>query len=179
MPVLNTSAPVATNIPQGGGSGAEKIALFPVVMLPLMGVAFFLLLFLHKFDTLFKLQGSAFVNNTGTSEDSTSPQSTIAAAGNLLELDVIIPPKLCKELRLELLKNAHPLWAELDSNMACAVCLERLVDTDMVRQLPCGHTFHSGCIAAWYLAGHNSCPVCTCDFVIASPPLQKPCQAHL
>lgn len=52
MPALNTSAPAATNIPQGGGSGAEKIALFPVVMLPLMVVAIFLLLFLPKYGPL-------------------------------------------------------------------------------------------------------------------------------
>ncbi|KAK6705407.1 hypothetical protein SNK05_009304 [Fusarium graminearum] len=117
MPVLNTSAPVATDIPEGG-SGTEKIALFPVVMLPLVVVAIFLLIFLPKLGTLFKPQGSAFPNNTGTSEDSTSSQSTIAAARNLLVLDVMIPPKLCKELRLETSNNAHPLWAQLDSNMA-------------------------------------------------------------
>lgn len=48
MPVLNTSAPAATDIPEGG-SGTEKIALFPVVMLPLVVVAIFLLIFLPKY----------------------------------------------------------------------------------------------------------------------------------
>ncbi|KAE8790958.1 RING-H2 finger protein ATL80-like [Hordeum vulgare] len=45
----------------------------------------------------------------------------------------------------------------------CSVCLEDLVDGEMVRQLPaCKHLFHVGCIDMW-LHSHTTCPVCRCD----------------
>ncbi|KQK18121.1 E3 ubiquitin-protein ligase ATL15 [Brachypodium distachyon] len=42
----------------------------------------------------------------------------------------------------------------------CVVCLQELVDGDVVRVLPaCKHFFHGGCIDVW-LRTRSSCPVC-------------------
>ncbi|KAK2471204.1 hypothetical protein H9L39_17435, partial [Fusarium oxysporum f. sp. albedinis] len=52
-------------------------------------------------------------------------------------------------------------------------------DTDMVRQLDCEHTFHSDCIAAWYLANQDTCPICAHNFVPSKNMPQWPPQVHV
>ncbi|KAH7205276.1 hypothetical protein BKA60DRAFT_466946, partial [Fusarium oxysporum] len=59
------------------------------------------------------------------------------------------------------------------------ICLCDVMDTDMVRQLDCQHTFHSYCIAAWYLAEHDTCPICMHNFVINYCTISGPRQAHV
>ena len=41
----------------------------------------------------------------------------------------------------------------------CAVCLEAAVEGDLLRTLPCAHSFHVACIDRW-LSGSTFCPVC-------------------
>ncbi|XP_074591580.1 E3 ubiquitin-protein ligase MPSR1-like [Curcuma longa] len=45
----------------------------------------------------------------------------------------------------------------------CSVCLDGLVGvvdaSDAVKEMPCRHRFHEGCILKW-LAMHGSCPLC-------------------
>ncbi|GJN07998.1 hypothetical protein PR202_ga25881 [Eleusine coracana subsp. coracana] len=41
----------------------------------------------------------------------------------------------------------------------CPVCLDELAAGAEVRQMPCKHVFHDGCIVPW-LEMHSSCPVC-------------------
>lgn len=47
----------------------------------------------------------------------------------------------------------------VDGCADCAVCQEKLVLEEEVRQLPCRHYFHFDCIEPW-LKQHDSCPVC-------------------
>ncbi|KAJ4825853.1 hypothetical protein Tsubulata_023368 [Turnera subulata] len=59
----------------------------------------------------------------------------------------------------------------------CAVCLEEVRDGEKVRKLPkCNHCFHVGCIDAWFLARHSTCPLCRHQVFILPPPqnLQPP-----
>ncbi|KAJ9419086.1 hypothetical protein QL093DRAFT_2353831, partial [Fusarium oxysporum] len=41
------------------------------------------------------------------------------------------------------------------------------------------HIFHSDCIAAWYLAEHDTCPVCIHNFVTNACRLERPQQIHV
>lgn len=41
----------------------------------------------------------------------------------------------------------------------CPVCLKKHELDEIVKKMPCNHTFHSDCILPW-LAKTNSCPVC-------------------
>ncbi|KAH8896180.1 hypothetical protein GQ53DRAFT_640025 [Thozetella sp. PMI_491] len=45
------------------------------------------------------------------------------------------------------------------------ICLEPMLDGEMVRLLPCGHVFHSSCITLWYLRHHPTCPMCKVSYV--------------
>ncbi|KAL4285842.1 hypothetical protein AHAS_Ahas19G0026600 [Arachis hypogaea] len=42
---------------------------------------------------------------------------------------------------------------------ACCICLAKYVDNDELRELPCFHIFHVGCIDKW-LKINASCPLC-------------------
>ncbi|KAI3443720.1 hypothetical protein Pfo_000385 [Paulownia fortunei] len=41
----------------------------------------------------------------------------------------------------------------------CTICMEGFPKGGGWKQVPCGHVFHSNCIAGW-LSLHNSCPLC-------------------
>lgn len=48
------------------------------------------------------------------------------------------------------------------SETGCAVCLAEFERGDLLRQLPCGHKFHSTCIDKW-LRTKKVCPLCMQD----------------
>ncbi|WVZ76975.1 hypothetical protein U9M48_024883 [Paspalum notatum var. saurae] len=51
----------------------------------------------------------------------------------------------------------------------CSVCLEDILEGEVVRQLPaCKHLFHVECVDMW-LHSHRTCPVCRCNLL---PPQQ-------
>ncbi|KAL1194527.1 E3 ubiquitin-protein ligase MPSR1 [Cardamine amara subsp. amara] len=41
----------------------------------------------------------------------------------------------------------------------CVICLEEWKSEEIVKEMPCKHRFHGGCIDKW-LGFHGSCPVC-------------------
>ncbi|XP_078429616.1 E3 ubiquitin-protein ligase MPSR1-like [Wolffia australiana] len=51
-----------------------------------------------------------------------------------------------------------------DGDGECAVCLDALWDCEdgevrVVKEMPCGHRFHGGCVEKW-LNSHGVCPLC-------------------
>lgn len=42
----------------------------------------------------------------------------------------------------------------------CDVCLGKLVKTQLHRQLPCNHVFHSHCVDNWFYGSDSRCPKC-------------------
>mmetsp|Transcript_6964 Transcript_6964/g.10988 ORF Transcript_6964/g.10988 Transcript_6964/m.10988 type:complete len:256 (-) Transcript_6964:423-1190(-) len=51
----------------------------------------------------------------------------------------------------------------------CTICLERFVDADCLRELPCKHCFHEDCLKPWFKAEH-SCPNCRFDLLAGTTP---------
>mmetsp|Transcript_3693 Transcript_3693/g.8425 ORF Transcript_3693/g.8425 Transcript_3693/m.8425 type:complete len:672 (-) Transcript_3693:1405-3420(-) len=45
----------------------------------------------------------------------------------------------------------------------CTICLDEFEPGVRVRQLPCGHVFHSTCIARWLIERSAVCPLCKLD----------------
>lgn len=43
--------------------------------------------------------------------------------------------------------------------LTCSVCLEQVVEGEIIRTLPCVHQFHAACIDLW-LRQQATCPVC-------------------
>lgn len=75
-------------------------------------------------------------------------------------------------------RTAHSVCTVPDQPMEeCMVCLEDMVDGHIVSSLPCQHTFHHECIAAWLRCKLQSgapgkCP--NCNFQIVVPVAQIP-----
>ncbi|KAJ9419608.1 hypothetical protein QL093DRAFT_1456803 [Fusarium oxysporum] len=90
--------------------------------------------------------------------------------GDLQRLDSIAPPRTYKQVTTEMEiegPGEHSAWP--DALIICVICLEPMADSDIVRRLPCGHTFHSSCITPWYLGRHYTCPLCIADFRPSEP----------
>jgi Ring finger domain len=61
----------------------------------------------------------------------------------------------------------------------CVICLERFVQGDRMRVLPCSHSFHVGCIDRWLSGSHSfhecytaGCPTCKKRPVVTPLPLE-------
>ena len=45
----------------------------------------------------------------------------------------------------------------------CAICLDDFTEGTRLRKLPCGHVFHSTCVARWLIERSAVCPLCKMD----------------
>jgi len=52
---------------------------------------------------------------------------------------------------------------------SCAVCLSDFTQRDMLRRLPCRHSFHRACVDKW-LTQNKVCPLCVQDVEVLSRP---------
>lgn len=84
----------------------------------------------------------------GTSSDGGGLLSPISPAALEMEAPVLLPSDVPSSLH--------------DGEEAtCVVCRETLMDGDQpLRQLPCSHTFHAGCVDPWLTTHERSCPSC-------------------
>jgi hypothetical protein len=67
------------------------------------------------------------------------------------------PPPLSPSLLSPL-----PLRLGLENEGTCAICLDEMQQTP-VRELPCKHAFHQGCVEEWLVERSGSCPCCKAD----------------
>ncbi|KAJ9419430.1 hypothetical protein QL093DRAFT_2364135 [Fusarium oxysporum] len=154
MTILNSTPPS-----QDDQTPAHPIPIIIII------VVFLILYILLIYDIKFRTPS----NNTLASSESESDQSsrsTNPEVSNLQQLDSIAPPRVYKQVTTEMEiegPGEHSAWP--DALVICAICLETMADSDIVRRLPCGHTFHSGCITPWYLGQHYTCPLCVSHFM--------------
>ncbi|KAH8650686.1 hypothetical protein BGZ61DRAFT_375647 [Ilyonectria robusta] len=100
------------------------------------------------------------------SEDVQSASSTNSETNDMQRLDSIAPPRTYKQVKMEMkLEGTGEHLARPDSFVTCVICLEAMRDSDTVRRLSCRHSFHSGCIASWYLTHHYTCPLCISRYI--------------
>lgn len=55
----------------------------------------------------------------------------------------------------------------------CAICLDDLVDDDLIRGLICGHVFHKDCIDPWLTQRKCVCPTCKRDLYIKANEVEE------
>ena len=48
----------------------------------------------------------------------------------------------------------------LEISNECAICLDKVLATDAITSLKCGHRFHSDCMQRSLRSGHANCPLC-------------------
>ncbi|KAL9307387.1 unnamed protein product [Arabidopsis thaliana] len=54
----------------------------------------------------------------------------------------------------------------------CVICLEEWKSEETVKEMPCKHRFHGGCIEKW-LGFHGSCPVCRYEMPVDGDEIGK------
>ena len=54
-------------------------------------------------------------------------------------------------------KGAAPTGRSTE--VSCSVCMDDYVDGDRLATMPCGHSFHLGCLRPW-LERSRRCPMC-------------------
>ncbi|KAF8088780.1 hypothetical protein N665_0530s0035 [Sinapis alba] len=54
----------------------------------------------------------------------------------------------------------------------CVICLEEWKEEEIVKEMPCKHRFHGGCIEKW-LGFHGSCPVCRYEMPVEGDEVEK------
>ncbi|KAL3844666.1 hypothetical protein ACJIZ3_002069 [Penstemon smallii] len=81
-----------------------------------------------------------------------------------LDIESILYEFACKEGPLPASKasiDSLPRVQVLEPGLECPICLSEyeVKEKEEVKEMPCRHRFHSGCIVKW-LGIHGSCPVC-------------------
>lgn len=76
----------------------------------------------------------------------------------ILYKQIVGPPPLGKEL-IDSLPVIQIEEDQVNKKLQCSVCWEDFVLNEDVRQLPCSHVYHDGCIRPW-LELHGTCPIC-------------------
>lgn len=59
------------------------------------------------------------------------------------------------------------VWDGGATGDVCVLCIDAYSNGDLLRRLPCNHSFHAGCIDHWLIRGlahqKRSCPLCKAD----------------
>ncbi|KAJ9419758.1 hypothetical protein QL093DRAFT_2639486, partial [Fusarium oxysporum] len=137
----------------------ELIQLLPIIMFFTCFYIFYAFLISYELKSRNTRQNQIPVQRDSVGDP--PARSMNSEISNLQRLDLIAPPRTYKQVTSEMeIEGPGEHWAWPDALVICAICLETMTDSDTVRRLPCGHTFHSGCITPWYLGQHYTCPLC-------------------
>ncbi|ENN75738.1 E3 ubiquitin-protein ligase Iruka isoform X1 [Dendroctonus ponderosae] len=76
----------------------------------------------------------------------------------LNQMDSTGPPPVSKAV-IDALQVVDVTGEQVAQHLQCSVCWEHFTVKEQVRQLPCLHIYHEGCIRPW-LELHGTCPIC-------------------
>jgi len=69
--------------------------------------------------------------------------------------------------------HEHNLSGDIESQFVCAICLDAVLSSEIVYNLPCNHIFHDKCLGEWFLNKHSTCPLCHSVFYQESRTVPK------
>jgi len=87
------------------------------------------------------------------------------------EIEVNVVDSISEKRLVDLEAGKQTNMVDPEEELTCSVCLEQVLDGEMVRTLPCLHQFHSACIDQW-LRQQGTCPVC--KFKLSGPETPPP-----
>ncbi|KIW85645.1 hypothetical protein Z517_01037 [Fonsecaea pedrosoi CBS 271.37] len=101
-------------------------------------------------------------------DDNSDTESDITEAGWRVEDSSLPPTSVASQhrKRLKKLDQVAPAQSLLHWRAEnTAICLESLEETDLIRELRCGHVYHANCLSLWVERGHHDCPLCKYDML--------------
>jgi len=81
-------------------------------------------------------------------------------------------PKGASQTLIDSIPCEHYQQGLSSGSDSCAVCLSDFEDNDVLRRLPCGHSFHCGCVDKW-LKHNKVCPLCVQDVEVLARKKQE------
>lgn len=94
-----------------------------------------------------------------------------SGAFDLADWDQRLPPPAAKTA-VQTLTVVVISPEQADKGLKCPVCLLEFEEQETVREMPCKHLFHSGCILPW-LGKTNSCPLCRLELPTDNPEYEE------
>lgn len=94
-----------------------------------------------------------------------------SGAFDLSDWDQRLPPPAAKTA-VQTLSVVIISPEQADKGLKCPVCLLEFEEQETVREMPCKHLFHSGCILPW-LGKTNSCPLCRLELPTDNPEYEE------
>ncbi|KAM7017838.1 E3 ubiquitin-protein ligase RNF181 isoform 2-T2 [Tautogolabrus adspersus] len=94
-----------------------------------------------------------------------------SGAFDLSDWDQRLPPPAAKAA-VQTLTVVVISPEQADKGLKCPVCLLEFEEQETVREMPCKHLFHSGCILPW-LGKTNSCPLCRLELPTDNPEYEE------
>ena len=148
MPAMHSSS---HHVPFGGRgrvlNGQRAARIDPVAM---MG----------SFQTGHRFGHHRSTTRNGPDVDNMSYEELLALCEAQGDVSVGVPPDVMQAMAPTSANGGD------DDDAECSICVEPICSGEMVRRLPCGHQYHSGCIEPWFVT-KRSCPVCKIDVVDA------------
>ncbi|OAL33456.1 hypothetical protein AYO20_07312 [Fonsecaea nubica] len=113
-------------------------------------------------------QSRALFDRFSHGDDNSDTESDITEAGWRVEDSSLPPTSVASQhrKRLKKLDQVAPAQSLLHWRAEnTAICLESLEETDLIRELRCGHVYHANCLSLWVERGHHDCPLCKYDML--------------
>jgi len=99
--------------------------------------------------------------------DPDSPDISVVAKHHkrLKQLEEVAPAQSLSHWRAEKQETHVQTFATASTRLVCAICIDLIQDSDQIRELHCGHVYHSDCLNLWVERGHHECPLCKYDIL--------------